>query len=276
MIIVFIVAQDAHRKTSAIPHYWYNIVMNPETVTTLNRLNNSFYLSNCESFSQTRQGAWSGWKQISKHFVQEDSTRPYHVLDIACGNMRFEKFLVENLPEFDFQFECIDSCDELTVPMEDCTYRNRDIIQDLMRSESAMTCWGQDFDAVVSFGFFHHVPSMDLRMRLLEMLADTAKPGGLIAISLWRFASDGSRRAKAERTTAEALATLSIPGELEQGDYLLGWNDIPGVYRYCHSFDDEEVTEIISSGAVRISLVDRFRADGRTGASNEYLVFRKL
>ena len=250
--------------------------MNLETITILNQLNSSFYQMNCESFSQTRQNAWLGWKQVTRHFVQKDFGRSYRVLDIACGNMRFEKYLVENVPDFEFQFECIDSCDELSVPMEGCAYCHRDIIQDLTQSESFPTCWGEGFDAAVSFGFFHHVPSVELRIRLLEGLADTVRRGGLIAVSLWRFASDESMRAKAERTTAKALASLSIPGELEQGDYLLGWNDIPGVYRYCHSFDDGEIAEIISSSAARASLVDRFRADGRTGTSNEYLVFRRL
>ena len=88
------------------------------------------------------------------------------------------------------------------------------------------------------------------------------------------FADNEKVRAKAERTTAEARAALSL-AELEDGDYLLGWNDVPGAYRYCHSFADSEIESLIADVANCALLVDRFKADGRTGDSNEYLVFRR-
>ena len=166
------------------------------------------------------------------------------------------------------------SCDELATTVDGCEYRNCDIVCNLSSGLTLSGCWGCNYDMVVSFGFFHHVPCAQLRLRLLGELVAVAKPGGLVAISLWRFADDEKTRAKAERTTAEARAIMPVD-ELEEGDYLLGWNDVPGAYRYCHSFDDSEIESLIAGVANCAFLVDRFKADGRSGDSNEYLVFRR-
>ena len=188
--------------------------------------------------------------------------------------MRFEKYLLECLPDIKLQAICVDSCDELAISIDECECCNCDIVCNLASGTPLDSFWDHNYDMVVSFGFFHHIPSAQLRLRLLEELIVATKPGGLIAISLWRFADDEKTRAKAERTTSEACSVLSL-SELEEGDYLLGWNDVPGVYRYCHSFDDSEIESLIAGVASNVRLDDRFKADGRSGDSNEYLVFRR-
>ena len=248
--------------------------MNREIINTLNHLNATFYHENSESFDRTRQSAWPGWERVVKELKSNDDLDVFRLLDVACGNMRFEKYLLECLPDIKLQAICVDSCDELAISIDGCEYRNCDIVCDLASGASLNGCWDCDYDMVVSFGFFHHIPSAQLRLRLLEELVAATKPNGLVAISLWRFADNEKVRAKAERTTAEARAALSL-AELEDGDYLLGWNDVPGAYRYCHSFADAEIESLIADVANCALLVDRFKADGRTGDSNEYLVFRR-
>ena len=248
--------------------------MNREIINTLNHLNATFYHENSESFDRTRQSAWPGWERVVKELKSNDDLDVFRLLDVACGNMRFEKYLLECLPDIKLQAICVDSCDELAISIDGCEYRNCDIVCDLASGASLNGCWDCDYHMVVSFGFFHHVPSGKLRLRLLEELVAATKPNGLVAISLWRFADNEKVRAKAERTTAEARAALSL-AELEDGDYLLGWNDVPGAYRYCHSFADSEIESLIAGVASNVRLADRFKADGRSGDSNEYLVFRR-
>lgn len=62
--------------------------------------------------------------------------------------------------------------------------------------------------------------------------------------------------------------------QFNEGDYLLGWRNLPGVYRYCHSFSDEEIDSLVTLVADKAKCVARFRADGRTGSLNEYLVLQ--
>ena len=250
--------------------------MNRETVEIFARLNADFYQANHESFDRSRQTAWPGWERIVTQFALARTIETIRLLDVACGNMRFEKYLLEAMPGTELQATCVDSCDSLAVSLDGCVYRHSDIVEELLESESPSSRWGRDFDAVVSFGFFHHVPSHELRSRLLDSLVETALPGAIVAVSLWRFASDDKMRKKAELTTHEASSALSLPPDFEDGDYLLGWNDVAGAYRYCHSFDDPEIETLVESVASRTVLLDRFRADGRTGEMNEYLVFRRL
>ena len=61
---------------------------------------------------------------------------------------------------------------------------------------------------------------------------------------------------------------------MERNDYLLGWNAQPGVYRYCHHFDDGEVDRLADAVSDKARVVDRFTADGRSGNLNAYIVLR--
>ena len=78
---------------------------------------------------------------------------------------------------------------------------------------------------------------------------------------------------RAKETTIRARAELGIP-ELPPNDYLLGWQDTQGLYRYCHHFDEPEIERLLAMVADSADLVSRFEADGKTGNLNEYVVLR--
>ena len=69
------------------------------------------------------------------------------------------------------------------------------------------------------------------------------------------------------------LLANEIP-ELPPNDYLLGWQDTQGLYRYCHHFDEPEIERLLAMVADSADLVSRFEADGKTGNLNEYVVLR--
>ena len=115
---------------------------------------------------------------------------------------------------------------------------------------------------------------MRLRVELMRQLVESVRSGGVVALSFWQFARDERMAEKARRATERGKRELGM--ELEANDYLIGWNDIEGVYRYCHSFTDDEVEELVRSISGEAELVDRFRADGRTGELNGYAVLRRL
>ena len=127
---------------------------------------------------------------------------------------------------------------------------------------------------VACFAFLHHIPTAELRERFMRELVKLAMPGGLVVVSLWSFADEPEIAAKAVETTAQAVEALALEG-LEAGDYLLGWQNNPNVWRYCHSFDAEEVDEVAECVEPDARLIRRFRADGRNGKMNTYLVFQK-
>lgn len=321
--------------------------MDLRTVEILRQLNNRFYEACAEAFSQTRQGAWEGWKACLPFIQNAYAKNPgeeqgshcgsgaeklcrgqwergeeqgvncdsaaeklrrsqwergveqgshcgsaalgagerLSLFDLACGNGRFEAFLADELPAVVADIVAVDSCNTLMKKARtpQVSFREFDALEALVRNEP----WSQRFpacDVAVSFGFFHHIPSSGLRNRVLSELLSLVRPGGLVIVSLWCFLEDERLSRKAKRAHERALAALGerfgaqgvpLADELESGDCFLGWQDAEELWRYCHSFDDAQASELASSVADTADEVARFRADGKPGKLNIYLVLRK-
>jgi SAM-dependent methyltransferase len=249
------------------------------------------------------------------------SRRKLTVFDLACGNLRFEDFLASALPETTLAFYAVDNCDSLvsrTPDAKDCradhragsrtdypadyrlNYQNLDVLKtlqsDLRLNDqlAAPLC-----DLAVSFGFLHHIPLEKYRKEVLASLVRQTRPGGLIVVSLWQFLNDEVLAKRAQITHERALAELGLPA-LDSNDYLLGWKNLPGTYRYCHSFSETEIDRLIqsvapktmrepsspttafalaaasTSASAEASVVARFASDGKTANLNSYLILRVL
>ena len=242
--------------------------MNNKTIQKLRDLDNAFYRENHASFSQTRSHAWTGWDAL----IASLPHAPASVLDVACGNMRFNAFLDERIDTF--AYYGVDACASLVPDSMRESFQELDLIDELLHGTLASSLDAPPCDLTACFAFAHHVPSRALRAALMRALVDKTARGGTIAVSFWQFALDDAQRAKAEETTHQALQSLDVG--LEEGDYLLGWQNMPGAYRYCHSFDDGEVMQLVEDCGESARLVHRYSADGKTGGSNAYVVLRKL
>lgn len=120
--------------------------MDTATARSLIDLNNRFYARNAASFSATRSAPWAGWRALSELLAQHGwlspddegtgASKEHRVLDLACGNLRFERFLADEFPKLDLRFVAVDSCAELAcdtaVRDTDCTYRQIDVLQALL------------------------------------------------------------------------------------------------------------------------------------------------
>ena len=120
--------------------------MDIATARSLIDLNNRFYARNAASFSATRSAPWAGWRALSELLAQHGwlspddegtgASKEHRVLDLACGNLRFERFLADEFPKLDLRFLAVDSCAELTCDTAvrdiDCTYRQIDVLQALL------------------------------------------------------------------------------------------------------------------------------------------------
>jgi len=110
----------------------------------------------------------------------------------------------------------------------------------------------------------------------LRVLAGCVAPGGFLALSFWQFLNSSELADRAAASHARGLAVLAprglAAGQLERGDYLLGWQETQDVFRYCHAFDAAEIDALAAEAGLSARIVDRFEADGRTGDLNGYLV----
>ena len=161
--------------------------MDTASAHMLNRVNTRFYLENAQSFSQTRHASWAGWEQALQ--LLGASQPPRSVLDLACGNLRFEAFLAQRYPGAQISARCIDSCGalvgQLAVPSPSSVeFEQRDIVDQLLEGGALQLPSAQ---LAVCFGFMHHVPGSTARKQLLQELFRCVEPGGCLAVSFWQF-----------------------------------------------------------------------------------------
>ncbi len=300
-------------------------------------LNSSFYRTQAGDFSATRQSAWLGWERVLQLMLQRNPqlagecdprlvsqhaphsttestshsttestshstathTPSLSVVDIACGNQRFRRFVKEKFPHTQLSYVGVDNCRPLVEgcgagepPMkgvgfgslvegegsgdgssEALSFVEFDVANTLLKSTLHLAV--PPADLAVSFGFMHHVPTFDARIRLLLSLLSLVHSRGLAVVTLWRFMDNPSLAVRARETTARGLRELDLsPQDLGSNDYLLGWQHQSGVFRYCHYVDDDEVRQLVNA-LPSTTLVDTFVADGRDGRLNRYLVFMR-
>ncbi|SEH43314.1 Methyltransferase domain-containing protein [Olsenella sp. KH1P3] len=272
--------------------------MADDVARRMSRLNSEFYRLQASSFSATRHNRWPGWDRCLSHLVG-DRAAPWdaggaslRVLDLAAGNLRFATFLARALPRRRIDYHAVDNCEDLMATAPDAVPSGRvavathkvDVVEALLDGDLPTRLataglgpeLGRGFDLVVSFGFLHHVPGEAARQRLLQGLVAATHPGGLCCVSLWRFMSEPGLAERARATTAQALDALGLDAQdLGPGDYLLGWQRLPGAWRYCHSFGDAEVERLAGAVGDSARLLGNFSSDGRTSSLNRYLVFRR-
>ncbi|WP_102371475.1 class I SAM-dependent methyltransferase [Enorma phocaeensis] len=261
--------------------------MDTATARALIELDTAFYRAHAESFSATRQAPWQGWRQVAELLRPRGAAAgALSVLDLACGNLRFERFLTAELAGRTLTFHAVDNCPALMDALgKESAVRLHtvDILDELLAGNDPLAGIPR-CDTAVCFGFMHHVPGFELRRAVLDALLAHTEPGGVVAISFWQFMQDERLACKARATTEAHAAELpggsgpTVPGgaALETGDYLLPWQNSEHALRYCHHFEDAEIDQLVASlpaGIVREAA--RFSADGRSGNLNRYLVLER-
>lgn len=229
--------------------------MQIDQIRYFNHLNNQFYAQVAKSFSQTRQQPWPGWFQLLEVLPSTN----FSVLDIGCGNGRFGQFLSSQ--NVHCSYTGIDNSEELLVEARrknpGAKILRHDLVE-LFLSEQELP----KADVVVCLAVLHHIPSEELRAKCIEKLTTATKANGLVIFSTWQFSS-----------LPKLLARQKSHPDLEEGDYLLTWEDNQDVMRYCHLTTDEEVGRIVQKYPLK--LVKRFSADGHDQNTNHYFIWRK-
>lgn len=250
--------------------------MDQKTANKCIQLTTEFYKEVAASFSETRQSAWSGWEKALE-FVSfpED----FKLLDVACGNLRFEKFL-ESFGVTPSKIVCVDNCEEFgnfksgtNLPYE---FNKVDLLKNFGKSKSGTNFSNEKFDLVVCFGFFHHIPGKERRAEFLKKLilslAQISKDQfPHLIISFWEFMKDERIAKKAIETTERVKEAYGL--SLDENDYFLGWRDREDVFRYCHNFSDGEIEAMVEE-VTGVELVTSFLEDGKNHDLNRYVVLK--
>ena len=261
----------------------YTQSISTSTAEQLSYVTSEFYAQQTQSFSATRQMPWQGWQQCLDAMPQLSAGEKLSVLDVGCGNLRFARFLRNEAGIVPAKYFAVDNCKPLVESGEVGTHISElifielDVITSLLDNTLSSRLTVPACDLVVAFGFLHHVPGAQKRIQLLRALLRKAKPGGFVCVSFWQFMNSQKLAAKAQETTAQGLRALGIDAsELEEHDYLIGWQDKANTWRYCHHFSQKELDELLASLGSDVHACAQFSADGKENNLNRYVILQRV
>ena len=261
----------------------YTQSISASTAEQLSYVTSEFYTQQAQSFSATRQMPWQGWQRCLDAMPQLLVGEKPSVLDIGCGNLRFAHFLYDEAGIVPEKYFAVDNCKPLVESGEtnaqtpQVTFIELDVITSLLDGTLSSRLTVPACVLVVAFGFLHHVPGAKKRTELLCTLLEKTKPGGFVCVSFWQFMNSQKLAAKAQETTAQGLRALGIDAsDLEQNDYLIGWQDKANTWRYCHHFSQEELDELLGSLGSDVQVCAQFSADGKDNDLNRYVILQRM
>lgn len=192
-------------------------------------------------------------------------------MDVGCGNGRWFSYLenyhlpkkaigvdVDNfmLSQARFRFSKYSG---FSFYQGDCIQDLKLILDTLLKDKVSL---------MTSFGLWHHIPSYELRLYNLHLLAERLAENGRLCVSFWQFAEDSAYAHKLIKPESLVDKVGVVADEFETGDFFLGWQDEAEALRYCHSFSDEEINRL----AHDLGLPYRILVGSGNDRTNRYLV----
>jgi tRNA (uracil-5-)-methyltransferase TRM9 len=255
---------------------WHAGAVDRATRLALNTLNRDFYAREAQAFRAARREPWPGFARVLARLRAAASvpgaSRPQAVLDVGSGDGRFAQYLSDALGS-ELDYTGVDASLELTAHARarglGAAFRFE--ARDFVEADPDAALPDGPFVLIALFGVLHHVPGQNARRELLRALARRLLPGGLLAFTFWRLDGDArfdSRVIDWSEHNGRASTPIAL-AQLERGDTLLRFGQAEAP-RYCHFCDPVETEELV--GCTELTLLDRFRADGRGNQLNEYVV----
>ncbi|HID53555.1 MAG TPA: class I SAM-dependent methyltransferase [Anaerolineae bacterium] len=234
--------------------------MRPEIIQKLLELNQTFYNSFAESFSQTRRPINPGFDRLLAALPGS----PVDLLDVGCGNGRFGHYLrqkraLRSYVGVDFSGKLLQIAQEMSGGI---VYQ-----RDLSRPDS-LAGLGQ-FDVVACLAALHHIPGRENRVQLLREMGQRVREDGRIFLSTWQFMDSDRQRRKVRYWSEIGLSAADVAAN----DYLLTWQRGGFSYRYACMIDEGETVALAQ--AAGLTIVEQFRSDGREGNLSLYTVLQR-
>lgn len=259
--------------------------MLPKEYMDYNKTTTNFYKDIQKDFDTSRQFPWKGWERvlnIVKSYIDTDyndknnSKSKYSILDMGCGNGRFAKFLEDNLTpskKDKLQYIGLDNNEfflekgrQLVKDFEKGSYsfKEFDFLKDpISNLQKSILEDDAKFDLIFGFGVTHHLTGdIEDKKDWFKHLGLLLEKEGILIFTNWQFLDISSKKMTLEKLERE-------------GDYLLDFSGSTSK-RFCHHYSSDDISSILAVlKESNLTLIKRFKSDGRTTNLNEYFVFQK-
>jgi len=259
--------------------------MDSAIAARLVKLNRDFYDQFGDSFSSTRQRIQPGVRRVLDMLNGDES-----ILDLGCGNGELARALAKrnqrgsylgldfSLPllkdaqsqpqAFPVKFLQADLASDWDHAIAIPSLRAYFAKQSPTHEEDCFSKTRNDmYDLVFCFAVLHHIPGLELRLKILKKVRALLKPEGRFIHSNWQFLNSEKLKARIQPWEAAAISSL----EVDAGDFLLDWRSGGTGLRYAHHFNVEELFQLAQASGFH--LVESFYSDGANNKLGLYQIW---
>jgi len=210
-------------------------------------------------FVLTRADIWPVFSYFKKFLKTGDK-----VLDAGCGSGR----LIDILADFDVKYTGVDASNaQMESLRQNYASKLKTPLELIQSSITNLSMLGDGvYDIVFCLATLHHIPSRELRQRVINEFYRILRPGGKLIMANWNLWS----RWATKKYWPEILRVFWPHKNLDRGDLLIPWKLRSGekILRYIHCFSRRSLKKLMSGAGFKI-LENRFASD--SGTSNIFM-----
>ncbi|MEI6288192.1 MAG: class I SAM-dependent methyltransferase [bacterium] len=227
--------------------------MKNNKVNTILTQTRNIYNTIAPDFSDTRGKWWQGFGGFHQYTKPGDK-----VLDLGCGNGRMaDIFEGKNI-----NYLGIDNSEEL-IKIAKERFKNKTWVS-FEVGDATDTLPANNFDLVLILAVLHHIPTQQLRLKILTNTYNSLKPGGHLVISTWNLwqATDGKKNFRYFKHLFNYQQKIKH-GIWNLSDALVPWKPLASKnLRYVHSFHQSELKKLLLQAGFEIDWISYEKKDG--------------
>jgi len=239
--------------------------MNLSTAAYLIEINREFYTRFGDSFSATRKRIQPGVHRVLEKLQGDES-----ILDLGCGNGEFAREVAKrghrgSYLGVDFSLPLLRDAEEQPEGFS-ARFMAMDLTQLALNLEKLFVIG--NWSVITAFAVLHHIPSTELRLKILRVVNQLLEPDGLFIHSNWQFLNSEKLKARIQDWSKINLSATDV----DPNDYLLDWRSGGEGLRYIHQFEEKELDEL--ARASHFQVIDTFYSDGEGGRLGLYQIWK--
>ncbi len=236
-------------------------------------LNRDFYERFGADFSATRQRLQPGVTRILATLTGDES-----ILDLGCGNGELARTLARRGHRgpylgLDFSLSLLREAESapegFPARFVEADLTKLSVIGNQLSVFSNQPLNTDPWKLITAFAVLHHIPSLELRLQLLQTVHSLLAPDGKFIHSNWQFLDSPKLRGRVQPWERIGLTARDV----DEGDYLLDWRRGGEGLRYVHQFSKAELAKLARSTGFTID--ESFYSDGENGRLGLYQVWKR-